>query len=115
MGEDKVKTPNQYADEEMNKKVGKAIAKRKMKIKQLEQEIKKLESGEMAPDADDEESSHHTQEVKEEVKVKEIIREVPVYVPRRYPPQPYWPKPSPKPNWRPDWIAHRMTCSKTIY
>jgi len=66
MSEDKVKTPEDAAETEMNKKIGKAIAKRMMKIKKLQAEIKKLKSGEMIPDEDDYESSYHNQKEKKE-------------------------------------------------
>ena len=67
-----IKTPDEVAEKEMNKLIGKAMAKRQMKINQLQAEIKKLKSGEMAPDAEDGESS--VSDPKEE-KVMEIIRE----------------------------------------
>jgi hypothetical protein len=104
MSEDnKVKTPEQYAEKEMNQKIGKAIAKRQIQIKKLQEEVRKLKSGEMMPDADDNESSHHNQ--KEEIKevVREIEKRVPYPVPVRIPdwePRPWYPKPKP---YRPDF------------
>ena len=71
MSDEKFKSPDEAAESQMNKKIGSAIAKRKMKIRQLEAEIKKLKSGEMVPDEDDDESSHHNKEEK----IKEVIRE----------------------------------------
>jgi uncharacterized protein YegL len=66
---DKEKTPKEMARHIVNKTTGKAIAKRLIAIKQheaaikkLNKEISKLESGEMVPDADedDESSSSYT-------------------------------------------------------
>ena len=66
MENEKTKTPEQYAEQEMNKKIGKAIANRQMKINKLKEEIRKLKSGEMLPEEED--SSDST-------KKKEIVKE----------------------------------------
>jgi len=105
MSDNKIKTPDEAAETEMNKKIGKAIAKRIMKIKQLEAEIKKLKSGEMVPDEDDDESSHHNQKEKKE-EVREIIREriiekeVPTPLPFKINPYPRR-RPYPWDEWKP--------------
>jgi len=93
MSDEKFKTPEEAAETEMNKKIGKAIAKRMMKIKKLQAEIKKLKSGEMVPDEDDDESSHHNQEVKEVVREIIVEREVPKPLPFEIP----YPRPEPRP------------------
>jgi hypothetical protein len=107
--EEKVKSPEEYAEIEMNKKIGKSIAKRKQQIKKLEEEIKKLKSGEMTPDEDDDKSSHHNQkeeEIKEIVRERIIEREKPSYYP-------YWDEPKPfkpySPFIKPMWIS-KMRC-----
>jgi len=119
MSDEKFKSPDEAAESEMNKKIGSAIAKRKMKIKKLEAEIKKLKSGEMVPDEDDDESSHHN---KEEEKIKEVIREriiereAPKPIPfgiDPYPRKPFYPDPwKPKRPFEP-WYGTRwkITCS----
>ena len=56
MGE-KPKTADEVAEKEINKLVGKAIAKKRLQIRKLEAEIKKLKSGEMSPDEADNESA----------------------------------------------------------
>ena len=109
MSEDKVKTPDDAAETEMNKKIGKAIAKRMMKIKQLEAEIKKLKSGEMVPDEDDDESSHHNQKEEKEIKERIIERIIEPAKPIPFKIDPYpkpYPTPYPKPirpwdEWKP--------------
>lgn len=117
MSEDKVKTPEEAAETEMNKKIGKAIAKRMMKIKKLQVEIKKLKSGEMVPDVDDDESSHHNQ--KEDKEIKEIIREriiereTPRPLPFKidpYPRRPFYPIDPWKPR-KPYYIRWKTTCN----
>ena len=54
---EKVKTADEVAEKEINKLVGKAIAKKRLQIRKLEAEIKKLRSGEMSPDEADNESA----------------------------------------------------------
>ncbi len=56
------KTPEDYADREINKKLGKSIARRKIQIKKLEVEIVKLKSGEMLPDEDSSSSDDNKEE-----------------------------------------------------
>jgi hypothetical protein len=58
---EKNKTPKERGTEELNKKLGKEIAKRMLEIKKhqaqikrLEKEIDKIESGELVPDCEDE-------------------------------------------------------------
>ena len=53
------KTPEQLADDEINKQIGKALAIRKLEIrklksqiKELEKEIEKIKTGELVPDED---------------------------------------------------------------
>lgn len=60
MTEEKVKTPDELADEEVNKQIAKALACRKLeikkckaRIKKLEKEIKKIIDGELIPDEED--------------------------------------------------------------
>lgn len=98
MSDEKFKSPDEAAESQMNKKIGSAIAKRKMKIKQLEAEIRKLKSGEMVPDEDDDESSHHNKEekIKEVIRERIIEREAPKPLPfeiEPYPRKPFYPDP----------------------
>lgn len=60
MTKEEVKTPEEYAEEEVNKQVAKEIAKRSMELKRikaqkkkLEKEIEKIKSGELVLDGDD--------------------------------------------------------------
>lgn len=101
MAENKVKTPEQYAEKEMNKKIGKAIAKRQIKIKKLQEEVRKLKSGELQPDDEDEESSSDNQKEKEEV--REVIKERIIEVER---PRPFY---IPEEDKRPFYTPHRVT------
>jgi hypothetical protein len=62
---DKEKTPKELAINELNKKLGKEIAKRMLEIKKhnaeirrLEKEIVKIENGELVPNCEDEEASY---------------------------------------------------------
>lgn len=57
MTKEEAKTPEELAEEEVNKLIGKSIASRKLEIKQhrarikkLEKEIKKIIDGELVPD-----------------------------------------------------------------
>jgi len=61
---EKVKTPEEMVEEELNKDMAKAIARRKKEInrkkaeiKKLEKEIEKIKSGELVPDGEDDLSS----------------------------------------------------------
>jgi hypothetical protein len=47
--QEETKTPEDYAEQEMNRAIGKQIARRLTKIKQLQEQIKQLKSGEMTP------------------------------------------------------------------
>lgn len=56
---DKVRTPEEYAEREVNKRIAKEIASRKLKVKEyrakikkLEKEINKIKNGELFPDED---------------------------------------------------------------
>ena len=62
----KAKSPDEYAEKQVNRIIGQAIAKRKIKIRQLEAEIAKLKSGEMTPDEKD--CPSHSGQDKKEVK-----------------------------------------------
>ena len=60
------KTAKEMAEKEVNKRLAKAIANRQLevrkyqaKIKKLEKEIEKIESGELVPSDEDEDSSSH--------------------------------------------------------
>jgi hypothetical protein len=109
MENERVRKPEEYAEIEMNKKIGKAIASRKMKIKRLEEEIRKLKSGEMQPDDEDEKSSDSAVKIIE----KERIKEVPVYIPRPEPIPNIPIKPFPERPWnpwKPLWINRRIIC-----
>ena len=64
MKEEKIKTPEQMAQKEVNKKLAKAIANRQLEIKRheasikkLQKEIKKIKDGELVPDLDEESDS----------------------------------------------------------
>lgn len=61
---DENKTPKEQAEKEVNKRLGKAIANRMLKIRQhqaeikkLEKEISKIEKGELVPECEDEDNS----------------------------------------------------------
>jgi len=69
MAKEEVKTPEEYAEEEVNKQVAKEIAKRSMELKRieaqkkkLEKEIEKIKSGELVLDGDDSPSSFSNKE-----------------------------------------------------
>ena len=88
----KIKTPEEMAQKEVNKKLAKAIAERQLdikrheaKIKKLQKEIKKIKDGELVPDVDEESDSSSPSE---RIVEREIIRTVEVptvspYKPRK--------------------------------
>jgi len=99
--EEKLKTPEEMAQKEVNKKLARAIAERQLeikrheaKIKKLQKEIKKIKDGELVPDVDEESDSSSSSE---RIVEREIIRTV--EVPSVSPYKPYTPKKKKHSNW----------------
>jgi len=80
MNKEKLKTPEEMAQKEVNKKLAKAIAERQLeikrheaKIKKLQKEIKKINDGELVPDVDEEsDSSSSSERIVERTIIKEV-------------------------------------------
>ena len=97
MENEPTKSPDEYAEREINIKIGKAIAKRKMKISKLQDEIKRLKTGEMSPDEDDDSSSHDNK--------KKVIVERIIEIERERPARPMY-----EPTWKPYYGTYTTTC-----
>lgn len=73
-------SPTEMADKEINKRLAKAIASRKLevrklkaKVKKIEEEISKIESGELIPEESDEDSIFHSSPRREIIPTRQII------------------------------------------